>query len=110
MKAQEIRDYFRTRNILVTVKDSEELEKLIDMEHVRKFDIAPMLVEFAGGVWMQAEAAKDIAEPPIRRGKLLFIEAVPQKVGVLELINHLEKGTALDKEYALRLRHAGVEA
>jgi hypothetical protein len=109
MKAEELRTHFKGLGMLLTIKDSNELANLVDASFKQKLAAAPTLLEYhPGSFWIPEADADSILGKPIRRGKLIFIEDVPQKVELPELINCLETGNEAAKDLARRIKMAGI--
>ena len=112
-----ILDFLKTNGELITHANAEKLSEFVAAKMNEGYLMAPVLYEYPGGYWtekghqyFEMHNGTQIQMEPTRRGKIMFVEAVPKKVSVLELVKHLEgSGDPGSKSYAERIRQAGIE-
>lgn len=108
--AEEIREELKKWNTLITIEASQALDKFIAHKFMSSGVIAPVLYQLKDGTWIENEQAKSGVNY-LRKGRLMFVEDIPQPVPVLELAKVLDVlPDPKLKEYARRLLAAGFES
>lgn len=112
-----ILDFLKQNGELITQANAEKLTDFIQSKSNESYLMAPVLYEYPGGIWtekgmqyFEMKNGTQLQMEPLRRGKMMFVEDIPKKVSMIELIDFLEHSSdSRSKDYAVRIKQAGVE-
>ncbi len=113
---EQIQEFIRSNGEMITISTAEKLTEFIHQASNSAYLKAPVLYEYPDGIWVEKmqyfdmNSDRQIPIEPLRKGRIMFVEDMPHKVPMHELVSKLEKSGDVElKEYARRLRSAGIE-
>lgn len=116
LTSEQIQYYLKQQGEMITNATAEKLTDFIHQASNHAYMMAPVLYEYPNGIWAEKmqyfEMGNGVQAPiePLRKGRIMFVEEIPKKVPVLDLVRSLEESSDPKlKEYAMRIREVGIE-
>jgi len=116
LTSEQIQHFLKQQGEMITNSAAEKLTEFIHQWSNHAYMMAPVLYEYPNGIWAEKmqyfdmHGAAQVAIEPQRKGRIMFVEEMPRKVPVLDLVRSLEESSdPILKEYATRIRQVGIE-